>query len=101
MKYQYWKCKICGEEFRTSTLGAKFDLEDHFKKHKKELAELENAEEQYNKQELRLRDKYKKQQLGYWIKNITPPVKKRLWKCPECEEKMTYHDKYWHLSNKH
>ncbi|MCH7640966.1 hypothetical protein IID22_02065 [Patescibacteria group bacterium] len=99
MKYQYWKCSICEEEFRTPTQLAEFDVKEHLEKHDKENKELEKAEGQYNLGVDILSEKFPKRFLGHWIKRVTPPVKRRLWKCPRCKEEMGYHHKYYHQAN--
>lgn len=102
MKYQYWKCTICKEEFKTSTMMADFDVEEHLKKHKKEFKRFEKAESNCSREICLVEDKYPERVLGYWIKNITdekPKKPKKLWKCPKCDEEMTYHTKFHHQSN--
>lgn len=99
MKYQYWKCTICSEEFRTGSSMSRFYLRDHLQKHKKESCELEKQDRDYGR-ELRVSDKkYPKRVMGFWIKNVTPPVERKLWKCKDCGEEMTYHYKYSHQQN--
>ena len=99
MKYQYWCCSICKEKFRTSTEMAQFNVEDHIKTHPKEFREHQLAENAYNKAEDRLRKTFRKMYLETWIKNITPPVIRKLWTCPRCKEEMTYHYKFYHQAN--
>lgn len=99
MKYQYWKCTICGGEFRTSTQMSEFDIREHLDTHKKESAELEQQISAYADAVSDLNDKFPKRVMGFWIKNITPPVVKKLWTCPRCGEKISYHLKAWHQAN--
>ena len=99
MKYQHWKCSICNESFKTSTSMARFDLEDHLETHKKEYKEHKKAEHDFNVEEEKLSKKYKKMTLGFWIKNVTPPVVRKLWQCPLCKKEMGYHHKYYHKAN--
>lgn len=47
----------------------------------------------------KLETKFQKRNLGYWIKDITPPVKRKLWKCLRCGEEMGYYHKYDHQQN--
>ena len=101
MKYQYWECKICGKKFRTDTGMAGFIVEEHLFTHEKQKEEYQNAGFEFRVEEKKLEEKFNKRYLGYWIKNITPPVVRKFWNCPVCKEDMIYNDKYWHISNFH
>ena len=97
-------CKICG--FKTTRKGcqvAKLEIESHLEETHKDInSKIENQEQkrsvEFKKAEKIIWRKYPLT-LGDFIESIEAKPRK-LWKCPDCGEEMSYHLKYYHQQNK-